>query len=256
MIIYFSGNGNSEFVARKLSESLADKSVVRIDEELIRNSRLQTEVEDERVVWVVPVHAWGLPVAVHNFMEEVNVSNKILPHYLVVTCGDDTGYVDKEWKKLMKRAGVVARGCWHVIMPNTFVTLPGFDVDDEATAKSKLEASKSRIAHISDAIKAGSTETDLYRGKSAVDVWVKSYVLRPLFKWFCMSPRWFHATSECNSCGTCVRTCPLKNIELGGDGRPVWGQDCTFCLGCYNRCPKHAVRYGKATDSKGQYKSL
>ena len=40
------------------------------------------------------------------------------------------------------------------------------------------------------------------------------------------------------------------------DGKPVWvKEDCTMCLGCLHRCPKHSIYYGngKATNSHGQY---
>lgn len=253
MILYFSGNGNTESVAKALAKSLSDDSLIRIDKSLIKNPRISTDPSVKRIVWVLPVHAWGLPVAVRDFMKEVNVSNKTLPHYLVVTCGDDTGYIDKEWRGLMKRAGVITHGCWHVIMPNTFVTLPGFDVDDDAAAREKLKGSTDRIKYISEAIASGSSETDLHRGKSVLDAWFKTYILRFGFRMFCMSPRWFRANDKCTSCGVCVKTCPLKNIELNTDGRPEWGSDCTFCLGCYNHCPHHAVQYGKFTENKGQY---
>jgi NAD-dependent dihydropyrimidine dehydrogenase PreA subunit len=37
------------------------------------------------------------------------------------------------------------------------------------------------------------------------------------------------------------------------DGRPVWGKDCTQCLACINRCPVHAIQYGKGTAQRGRY---
>lgn len=253
MILYFSGNGNTEYVAKSIAKSLSDDTIIQIEKSLMRNPRIPVDPSEKRIIWVLPVHAWGIPLVVRNFMKEAHFSNKTLPHYLVVTCGDDTGYIDREWRSLMKRAGVITHGCWHVIMPNTFVTLPGFDVDDDATVKSKLNKSIKRINYISQAIASGSTETDLYRGKSQIDAWLKSFVLRYAFQWFCMSPKGFRADDKCISCGVCVKSCPMKNIEMESKSRPKWGKDCTFCLGCYNRCPKHAVQYGKSTENKGQY---
>lgn len=80
----------------------------------------------------------------------------------------------------------------------------------------------------------------------------KSYLLRPLFNAFLMSPKPFHATEACIGCKKCEKVCPVGNITV--TDRPVWGGNCTQCLACYHVCPVHAVEYGKMTGKKGQYK--
>lgn len=250
MIIYFSGNGNSKYVAESLARLLNDAKIMAIDKHLLENPRIDLNPQNEHLVWVVPVHAWGLPEIVCRLLPNLTVSDKSVPNYLVVTCGDDTGYIDKEWKKYIINLGMEPRGCWNVIMPNTFVTLPGFDVDSREVADMKLKNCESRIEDIAKAIKEKSDKTDLYRGNFPH---VKSSLLRPGFLKFCMSVKPFHADEKCISCGICVKNCPLSNIRLNASGHPEWGADCTFCLGCYNRCPGHAVQYGKATAKKGQY---
>ena len=37
------------------------------------------------------------------------------------------------------------------------------------------------------------------------------------------------------------------------DGRPVWGGNCTHCMACISRCPKHAIEYGKGTERRRRY---
>ena len=60
MIFYFSGTGNSRWVANALSIALGEP-VVSIAEELKTNKK---EIvcplrEDEKVLFVYPVHSWG-----------------------------------------------------------------------------------------------------------------------------------------------------------------------------------------------------
>jgi len=47
-----------------------------------------------------------------------------------------------------------------------------------------------------------------------------------------------------------------SNTENEGDSKPLpkWGPACMMCLRCYHHCPAHAVKYGRHTDGKGQYR--
>lgn len=252
MIIYFSGNGNSRHVAERLAELLGDNPPAAIDAKLISQREIRTGSDTERIIWVAPVHAWGLPKVVAAFMRSAKIENADkATHHLVVTCGDDTGYVDREWRKILKARQWRSGGCWNVFMPNTYVSLPGFDVDSREVESQKLTKSEQRIRDIATAITSSSVATDLFRGAMP---WIKSYVLRPLFMAALTNPRFFRSDSiRCISCGLCVKCCPLQNISLDSSGHPRWGKDCTMCLGCYNSCPTHAIDYGSQTRGKGQY---
>ena len=81
---------------------------------------------------------------------------------------------------------------------------------------------------------------------------IKTRIINPLFVRYQMSPKPFHATSECIGCKRCEKSCPVGNITMK-ERRPVWGKNCTACLACYHVCPEHAVQYGKKTKGKGHY---
>jgi flavoprotein len=52
--------------------------------------------------------------------------------------------------------------------------------------------------------------------------------------------RSFQVTDNCKACGTCVRVCPVANIEIAG-GRPRWLHHCENCYGCFKWCPENAI---------------
>lgn len=281
MIVWFSGNGNSRYVALMLADRLGDSNIVRLDRALLdkalsertlpdKAGQADTHINDallsdgftldcsreERLVWVCPVYAWGLPPVVEKFMKRFSCAGTP-GHYLVVTCGDDTGNIDRQWRGIMAARGFDARGCWSVTMPNTYVTMKGFDVDPQPVADSKLREAPARVDRIAEEILSGSCATDIERGKFA---WLKSGIVKAWFHRFAMSPRPFHATDSCVSCGRCAARCPMSNITMVERDagakvvkRPQWGDDCAFCLGCYNVCPAGAVQYGRATHTKGRY---
>ena len=135
-------------------------------------------------------------------------------------------------------------------MPNTYVLMKGFDVDAPEVAQSKLDASDDAIGRIAAQILAETPGDITVRlGWSRV----KSGIIYPWFIRYAMSPRPFHSTEGCISCGLCARSCPMDNIVMNSGGRPEWHDSCALCLRCYHVCPRHAVAYGKATSGKGQY---
>lgn len=228
MIEYFSGMGNSAAVAHKLKQLLP--------------------ADFEDIVWVCPVYSWGLPPVVVKHLERYNYAGKRV--HLVCTCGDDTGNIDLQWKRLVESRGGICGSVYSVKMPNTYVCLPFMDVDSKEVAESKLMASSARVDDIARRLQEGMVETDIDRGDFA---WVKSRVIYPFFFRRLMKSSKFHHTDACISCGKCINSCPQSNIIRNDDGSPIWGDDCAFCLRCYHLCPRHAVAYGNATRNKGQY---
>lgn len=173
-------------------------------------------------------------------------------HFAVMTCGDDMGYADRTWRKAIEARGWRGLQAYSVQMPNTYVTLPGFDVDKVAVAQLKVEAAPARLRRIADSIQGSGHEQMPWMLVRGAFPWLKTYVIRPWFLRHAMSPKPFHATDACTGCGRCARACPTQNITMA-DHRPCWGDNCAFCLRCYHICPHHAVAYGSATRSKGQY---
>lgn len=245
MILWFSGNGNSRFVAEQLAEKLGDECRFMLDCQTL-------DAKERRIVWVFPVYSWGIPPVVLSRLRNMKLPPEA-EHYLVLTCGDDIGYTDRQWRRelLRRDAACKVRSAFSVIMPNTYVLLPGMDTDKPAVEEAKISAATERLRFVCKAIRTGARiEADVTRGSMP---WLKSKVLYPLFVATLMSPKPFHSDDRCVGCGKCAATCPMKNIEMR-DNRPVWGKNCAMCLGCYHVCPHHAVCYGHRTDGKHQYR--
>lgn len=50
----------------------------------------------------------------------------------------------------------------------------------------------------------------------------------------------FMASDNCNGCGRCAATCPQKGIRMRRN-RPYWTWRCLSCMRCLNICPQKAV---------------
>lgn len=246
MIFYFSGTGNSFWVAKKLSETFG--------EQLIPITKAMTEGKEyslskgEGLGFVFPVYSWGPPQVVLEFLHNIRLSDTPDYPYFVCTCGDDTGKTTEIMQKNAPKGWNFQAG-YSVIMPNTYVAMPGFDVDAKQEELRKLQEAEIRILHIAECLTKRTKEFDCNEGKMP---WTKTYIIRPLFNRYFIAPKKFHVSSVCIGCGICEKVCPLQNISMK-NGHPIWSNNCAMCLSCYHHCPKHAIEYGNSTKQKGQY---
>ena len=249
MIFYFSGTGNSRWVAGMLADLLHDELVPMAEESSL--SATYSWKPGEKVGFVFPVYAWAPPKLVLDFIARVKMEK---PEYLyfVCTCGDDTGKTGEVFVKALKERCWDCQAGYSVTMPNTYVSLPGFDVDDPDTERMKVQHAKARVEFIADELAKKVRMASFNCHEGAVP-FLKTYVIRPFFNRFLMSPEPFRATDACISCKRCEKKCPVHNIKVEAGG-PCWGNHCTQCLACYHVCPVHAIRYGNRTEGKGQYK--
>lgn len=251
MIFYFSGTGNSRYVAEQLATLLNDR-IVAVAEAMAKEELSYTLTAEESIGMVFPTYSWGPAPIMLDFISKMQVSGytKSTYCYMVTTCGDDIGESVDIWQKSLPQ-GLIGNAAFSVQMPNNYILLPGFDVDSKELEKAKIKNSISRIAQVADCISAHKETIDVVQGNWK---WIKSRVILPLFWKYAMSDKPFHIeASWCTSCGLCVRSCPVKNITTDDAGHPVWNHNCKMCLSCIHRCPTRAINYGKMTRKKGRY---
>ena len=194
MIFYFSGVGNSAWGARKLAEKLHDKVLPIADE--IRTAMEYTLAPGEPVGFVFPVYGWEPPKIVMDFVRRMKMAQ--VPEYLyfVCTCGDDTGKTADVFQSAIQAKGWKCQASYSVLMPDTYVCLPGFDIDGEDELKRKEANAAARVDYIGDEL-SRRVVMDKHGCFEGAFPKIKTYVLGGLFRQFLMSPKPFHATDAC-----------------------------------------------------------
>ena len=254
MIFYFSGTGNTKFVAKEIAAGIGEDLLFIPD--LIREGRYEFALQPgETVGFCFPTHGWQPPRIVREFIKQLSITQHPSPntHYCwaLTTCGDNMGEAMTILNKNLEVVGLKATTMFSVIMPESYVCLPFMYTDTEEKERQKIAAAKNLLPHIIECIrerKEGIVE--LEKGGTPR---LYSYVIGAYFNAKMVNDKKFTVDDDvCIKCGKCAKVCPVDNIT---ETPPVWNHNgrCTSCLACYHYCPTHAINFGKITRKRGQY---
>lgn len=244
MILYFSGTGNSAYVARQIAAKIDDEALDLFDR--IQQKDYSELHSDRALVFVYPTYGWQMPRMLEDWIMKTSFSgNK--EAYFVTTCGSSKGAPENCLKELCSMKNFKYRGCAGVKMPENYIAM--FPVPDEKESKRIIFEAKEPISRI---IKSIRTDENLKQERiTPIDTFCSTAVNSIFYKLFVKS-KGFKVEGQCISCGKCEKVCPLNNVKLV-NGRPVWGKKCTHCMACICKCPTEAIEYGRISKGKTRY---
>lgn len=244
MILYFSGTGNSEYIAKNMGQQMND-TVENLFERL-RDRDFSKMYSDRPWIIVCPTYAWRIPRILQEWLENTRLSgNRDI--YFIMTCGGNIGNAGKYLQQLCVSKSMNYRGCAGIVMPENYIALFTTPTRENALqiiahAKQEIDKAVSLMKENKAIPHPSLTITD------KLNSGIVNKAFYPLF----VHAKKFYVTDKCISCGMCVKVCPLKNVHLQ-EGSPVWGNACTHCMACICRCPKEAIEYGKHSQGLPRY---
>ena len=250
MIFYFSGTGNTRWVATEIAKAIGEELLFIPD--LLRENRFEfTLKEDERLGFCFPTHGWQPPRIVREFIRQLLLDRQPDYCWALTTCGDNMGEAMTILNKELAKVGLKAETLFSVIMPESYVCLPFMKTDPEDKERWKIENAERQLYHIISILK------DCKRGIEELEKGATprlySYVIGGYFNKRMITDKKFTVDADvCIRCGKCLKVCPVDNIK---GTPPEWLHTgkCTSCLACYHYCPVHAINYGKITRKRDQY---
>lgn len=245
MVLYFSGTGNSQFVALRLAQLLGEDKAVSINQYLKSGAKAEFHA-DRPLVFVAPTYAWRLPKIVSDWIGAACFDGN-RNAYFILTCGGSVGNAAAYAKKLCEKAGLQFSGLALIAMPNNYVALS--NTPGELECKELLEVAQDNTEALASLIQRGKPFP-----KTAVS-WkdrINSGPVCSLFYTFFVHDKGYTASDACISCGKCAQRCPLNNIGIA-NGKPVWNGCCTHCMACIGGCPVEAIEYNSISKGNRRY---
>jgi len=223
-IFYFTGTGNSLFVARKIA--------AEFDAELISIPQVvheQKTYSDNVIGFVYPQYAESVPKMVRQFV----LNNTFKADYIFVI----DLYAFIRINALGEMAAILPVNFgMYLKTPFNFIHLYNTPKNPSAKLKKTEQNLKKIIADIknrkNNTIKPrkGIGNATKYFGKAG-----------------------FKVTNACTKCSICVNVCPGNNILIDDD--VSFGNNCENCYACINLCPTHAIYSNKASLKRRQYRN-
>ncbi len=244
MILYFSGTGNSKYVAERIGKEVGDAVGSLFDR--LHSHDFSEMYSEQPWIIVSPTYAWRIPRVLQEWLEKTKLSGS-KEIYFVMTCGDSIGNAGKYLKKLCSLKGMEYKGCVSVMMPENYIAL--FPTPEKAQARETISHAENTIQEIIALIK---NRLPFISGKITAKDRISSGLVNCLFYLCVVHAKKFYAKDTCVSCGLCASICPLGNIRFE-KGKPVWGNHCTHCMACICRCPQEAIEYGRRSWGKARY---
>lgn len=244
MILYFSGTGNSLYIAKKMAEKLDDK-IVAIADLVCQNEYHLILDKDETIGFVYPVIACAPPDIVTDFIKKVHFNGYTDNYiYSVFNCAGTPEYTSRIIKKTAEKVGLSISGFYDVLMPGNYIT-----------QKKHLPPEKVQeyLAHCDEKIEeiVRDVQQQTCNYKKEKHSFLLSYGLHKLA--VLEKTEQFIFGEACVGCGKCADICPMKAIVMT-QGKPIREErNCAFCLACVNICPTRALQIGRKTAGNPQY---
>ncbi len=244
MVLYFTGTGNSRYIAGLIAEKLNDELV---DAALmIRSGEHPRFTSEKPYIFVAPTYAWRIPRIFEKWICACNFSG-CKKAYFALTCGGEIGASGNYIERLAGKIGFEYMGTAQVVMPENYLIM--FEPTAAEEDAQIIEAATKHTVELCNLISGGKPFDKVpipFVG------YLQSGIVNSSFYTFYIGAKKFYATDKCIKCSACVNNCMLNNIKLE-DGKPVWGKDCTHCMACICKCPTEAIEYGKNTKGRRRY---
>lgn len=251
-IYYFSGTGNTAWVARRLAEqlnSLGNRVVATSCEEIAAADVDPAACDVLGIAF--PVSASFAPPVFREFLQGLPPCPG-KPLFAITSAGYAAG--DTAWYavKPLQVKGYEPFLLANVVVANNFY-IPPMDflpVTPPDKMPRQLEKAGHKIAHLADLIHRRERHIEgadpLGRLMGIGQRWgydtFESHLLGTLF-----------ADETCTGCGWCARHCPVDNIEIT-EARVSFSDHCILCMRCYSFCPASAIQATDKTRDTAKYR--
>jgi len=244
-IYYFSGTGNTAFVAHEFQENY---KAINVPVDLFSIETIDVVSSQGKYDFLMigfPTYAFCPPDIVADFVKKLpEVKDK--PVILFSTGGASAGTSFNTLEKILIKKHYIVLSNFFYVMPDNVYFVYGKDIDKDERIDLLITTTKEKVKQDFDQLmssKARFVKANVFL--SLISPQAKFF----FFKFF--KKKWVWDRKECDFCGLCAKLCPTKNISVKKEkGKVSFSNNCMFCTRCYNFCPKKAIHYKSIKKTK------
>lgn len=243
IIYFYTGTGNSLWTARQIAGHLNRAQLIPLS--LGRKEPVACDAECIGLVF--PVHIWGVPPPVIEFLQRLQAGSSPYVFAAAVNAGQVASTLI-QLKKLLQVKNLHLSSGFSIDLPSNYIPWGGAVPQDKQ--QKKFAAAQEKIERIAKSVR---NREDL--PPEAGPLWQKlifSMIYRKSLPYVAGMDKSFFADEKCSACRICEKICPAQNI-LMSEGKPAWQHRCEQCFACIQWCPEEAIQYGKGTRTKKRY---
>ena len=248
LILYFSGTGNSKYIA-ELFCRFTKSTCCSIEDDIDFAQLINSE---EIIGFCYPVYGSRVPRIMREFV--IKYIEVLKNKKLIIFCtqlffsGDGarvfTDIFPKKYPEIIYAE--------HFLMPNNVCNIFFLPLANERLVKKYLTRAEQKMRMVCNNIANGLIKKRGFNIVSRILGLIQG-VFMPAFE------KKFLDTviigDNCRQCCVCINNCPMKNLECK-NGKVIQKSSCTICYRCINRCPQKAITMYFKTKIKVQYQGI
>ncbi|MDE6926799.1 MAG: EFR1 family ferrodoxin [Acetatifactor sp.] len=247
VIIYFSGTGNSKYIAEQFAERMNIKAY-DIEQDLDFKMLL---AEEDTIAVCYPIYGSGVPRIMREFVEKYESCFRTKKLIIFCTQMLFSGDGARAFSRLLPGCDERIIYAEHFLMPNNICNFFLFPITERERIK-KPEKALKKLERVCSDIQRGIVKRRGWNIFSAL-LGKTQNITFPQIEMRGRSS--FRTDENCVACGACVKNCPTHNLEIVS-GNVVQKNNCTLCYRCVNLCPKQSCTVFLHGKPERQYRGV
>lgn len=249
IIIYFSGTGNSKYIAETFGKKMNIPS--HSIEEILNFEKLLSH--HDTICFTFPTYGSKVPRILREFtfkhLHGLKDKKLILFCTQLIFSGDGA----RAFTDLLPPKHSTIIYAEHFNMPNNICNAPIFKVTNGSENNKYIISANNKLNKVCKNIRIGIVK------KRGFNIFSKGLGLIQGAFFPLIEEKKLNSVavdSDCISCGLCIKICPMKNLSINDNNTVIQHGNCTLCYRCVNACPEKAITAFINKKVRTQYKGI